>query len=301
MPARIAEYLGQRTDVDLPVIRPTALNPDIAPTCPFMGGPCSKITGEKSYPPVCSVRTDQGLFVVCSDRLIPAKSHVITAQHVELLAEVADKLYPGIPDEHVGYRRQLGLRVSGGAIYLDYVLALKPGTAFAGRPYAIVEIQGGGETSNTGTLTKHVKAWSETAGRNNELLRMRFPKVGIIPDNAFKRQLRQVFRKAPLAKKFGGAFALVLGPTLFDYFIFGMDEAHGWYAEWEVALVEVVEVEDNRPGPIPLKTNRTLFMSYDAFVKYMTDAPIPDTTINPFHGSYRSTHNELFVVGDGLF
>ncbi len=299
MPVGIAEYLGQRTDVDAPQIRPSVLNPTIAPTCPFMGGPCSKLVGQKSYPPVCSVRSDSDqLFVVCSDRLVPAKSNVLTSDHLNILGQVASCLFPDADDKDVGFRRQVGQKVGGGKVYLDYVMRVNS-NAIIGRQMAIVEIQGGGETSNTGTLSKHVDQWTASTARTNEYLRKSFPKVGLIPDNAWKRQLRQVFRKAPLASRFGGGFALVMGPTLFDYVLRTVPNGMEWYEGWEVALIELVEVPGKQPGPIPFSTGRALFMSYQQFISDVTQSPLPDDVKNPFLGTYTTMVNSTFTTDGG--
>lgn len=291
MPVRIAEYLGQRTDVDEPAIRPTALKPNVAPTCPFLGQPCTKLTGKKSYPPVCSVRKGNGsLFVVCSDRIVPARSRTLTVDHLNLLGSVSAILFPEAIDDKITFKRQSGIKLPDGVVYLDYVLRVAD-DAYPGRKAAIVEIQGGGETSNTGTLTSHVESWAQTPGRTNEQLRELHSKVGIIPDNAWKRQLRQIFRKAPIAARFDGAFALVLGPNLFDYVVRSVSEGTDWFPDWEVALVEVVEKADDRAGSIPLRTGRSVFMTYKDFVMSVSEGVLPADLQNPFKGQFTSMTN----------
>ncbi|MBW7929322.1 MAG: hypothetical protein H3C58_14795 [Fimbriimonadaceae bacterium] len=296
MAVKVAEYLGQRTDVDQPQIKPTALNPGVAPTCPFMGGPCTKLKGKKSYPPVCSVRTDSGnLFAVCSDRLIPAKANVLTAQHVDLLGQVGEELFPSVPDESILFKRQQGVRVVDGTVYLDYVLVAHD-ASFQGRRAAIVEVQGGGETSNTGTISEHIAKWADSKNRSNELLRESFVNVGLIPDNAWKRQLRQILRKAPLARRFNGAFALVMGPTLFDYVVRSVPSGRSWYPEREVALIEVKETVNRNPGPIPLQVGQALFMTYPEFITAVSEPELPDDLVNPFLGSFLSLHNKQVTL-----
>ena len=56
MPVAVAEYLGQRTDLDTPVIEPVAYNAVSA--CPFMAASCSKVKmGARARP--------QLMFLLC--------------------------------------------------------------------------------------------------------------------------------------------------------------------------------------------------------------------------------------------
>jgi hypothetical protein len=99
-------------------------------------------------------------------------------------------------------------------IFLDYVLVGQDHVT-GGWEGVLLEVQGGGETSSTGAISRHVEEWSVDQNRTNEQLRAPIRKVGIIPNNAWKRQLEQVFRKAPLALAHGGKFALAMGEVLF--------------------------------------------------------------------------------------
>ena len=117
----------------------------------------------------------------------------------------------------MGYRRQVSLTVGKGKrVVLDYVLDARP-TSNTGQSKVILEIQGGSETSSTGGMTKHVAKWAKESRPTNTMLRQNLPKVGIIPNNAWKRQLEQIGRKYAVAKRFGGALALVMGEVFFDY------------------------------------------------------------------------------------
>ncbi len=162
MPISIAEYLGYRTDVPFPDIIPSIRGGAIVPTCPFSGSACIKLEHNPPLQPVCSVRvhgagfTNQP-FIVCSNRLIPAQAQTLSPSHTAALASVAQTLFPGINPGNVGFRRQVGINLNPGRLMLDYILQIDPATLFtAGSSRVILEIQGGGETSNTGTITRYV-------------------------------------------------------------------------------------------------------------------------------------------------
>lgn len=87
----------------------------------------------------------------------------------------------------------------GKRVVLDYVLDARP-TSYTGQSKVILEIQGGGETSSTGGMTRHVTNWTNENSPTNSILRQNLPKVGIIPNNAWKRQLEQIGRKYAVAK-----------------------------------------------------------------------------------------------------
>lgn len=295
MSVSIAEYLGQRVDVIAPRIRPSMVGAvgALVPTCPFSGGLCSKLDGRKPYPPVCSVRANGELFVVCSDRLVPAKARVLTASHLALLGDVTSLLMPGADEALVGFRRQVGVTLNRRMVFLDYVIALND-PDYSGRRAVILEIQGGGETSNTGTISRHVQAWSADKGRTNAMLGEPLPRVGIIPNNAWKRQLEQIFRKAPLAGKFGGAFGLVMGPKLFDYVHNAIGLEGGWFPDWEIALIEIKERTSLEPGPVPVESGRAFFMKYSDFVSRVSSFEIPEDASNPLVGDFSTLYNENF-------
>ncbi|NOG39065.1 MAG: hypothetical protein HND43_06680 [Armatimonadetes bacterium] len=262
-----------------------------------MGGPCSKITGSKSYHPVCSVRTASGeFFPVCSDRLVPAKARVLTSEHLEILAQVASALFPGVDESSVGFRRQVGSQLGEKRqVYLDYVLSLNE-TPFIGRSRVILEVQGGGETSNTGTISNHVTQWMDQPERTNEMLRQPQNHVNIIPNNAWKRQLEQVFRKAPLARAFGGGFALVMGSVLYEYVRRSVKSGSTWYPDWDVALVELAEQPSSATKSVAVSAGRSVFMSYSDFVASVSENDDVDRLRNPFQGVYTTLHNYEFEI-----
>lgn len=236
MTISIAEYLGQRTDVDLPDILPSELGGELVPTCPFSGVACRKLGSNPPYHPVCSVRVfdrehNSKPFIVCPDRLLPAKARTLSPSQIAALAGIAQVVLPGANTADIGYKRQIGINLGRTRLVLDYVLQVRPEIPFPAGPRRVsLEMQGGGETSNTGSITRHVTQSALSENPTNAFLAQRLTTEclrqqtgslqvnvpNIIPNNAWKRQLDQALKKAVLTRHFGGAFALVMGEVLYD-------------------------------------------------------------------------------------
>lgn len=310
MPLSIAEYLGQRTDVDYPNILPSALGGTPVPTCPFSGGPCTKLASSKPNHPVCSVRRNGEIFIVCSNRLIPAQARTITPSHMESLRSIASHIFPGISPRDIGFKRQIG--VAG--LFLDYILVAQnaPQTVFPTR--IILEVQGGGETSSTGTITRHINEWASHNSPNNaflseqlstEYLRnqcegMKQNAPGIIPNNAWKRQLDQIVKKTPIAKRFSGGFVLVVGQILYEYITSKSIPIHrSYFSGWEIAIIGVEENISliTSPGAVPITTvSASTFMSFEDFIAAIQGFQVPEDVSDPFIGSYATLTNERFDI-----
>jgi hypothetical protein len=305
MPLSIAEYLGYRTDVNSPNIIPSVLGGATVPTCPFSGSPCIKLKSSRPSHPICSVRFNDKVFIVCSNRLIPAQAQTISPSHTAALASIADTLFPGVNAKNIGFRRQIG--VAG--LYLDYVLTVNPSINFSQGPSRVIlEIQGGGETSNTGTITRYTNDWINQDNPTNEFLSQelnaKFLKAylnksvgspGIIPNNAWKRQLDQIIKKSVIAKEFSGGFALVMGELFYRYV---QDKSipaqQSYFSQWEVALIGVSEDTTNPPasGAIPIThVSDSTFMTYAEFMAALQGFSIPSTTSDPFAGEYTTLSN----------
>lgn len=104
MAVSVAEYLGQRTDIDTVNITPVPLRQDIS--CPFMDGKCSKVS--KGLQPICSVRKRSGtMWIVCEHRLCatPKTKDLVgsrkrapsslTEHQVNILWQIALTIYRG--------------------------------------------------------------------------------------------------------------------------------------------------------------------------------------------------------------
>ncbi len=310
MPLSIAEYLGYRTDVKSPNIIPSELGGSIVPTCPFSGDSCIKLQNSNPSHPICSVRFNSQVFIVCSNRLIPAQAQALSPSHTAALASIANALFPGVNAKNIGFRRQIG--VAG--LYLDYVLTVNPSMKFSQGPSRVIlEIQGGGETSNTGTITRYVNDWINQNNPTNEFLcqelNAKFLKThlntnkigspGIIPNNAWKRQLDQIIKKSVIAKQFSGGFALVMGDLLFKYVRKSIPIQKSYFSQWEVALIGVSEDTTNAPvsGSIPIThVSESTFMTYAEFMTALQDFSIPSNTSDPFAGKYTTLSNSSFTI-----
>jgi hypothetical protein len=303
MKISIGEYWAQDPKTATQLITPLQPGGPLLVECPFSGLPCSKLHSLDHAPehPICSVRVEDGdgsdgLYSVCRDRLLPIRTNGYWPPNIQVLASVAETLFPGAYPGDVGYRRQITVQVgSGKQVVLDYVLDAPK--FLTGKNRVILEVQGGGETSSTGSMTRHVAAWSLLRPPTNALLRRSVPKVGIIPNNAWKRQLEQITRKFPIAQRFGGVFALVMGELLLRY-IRGLFPADcSYFPEWEIALLGVAETPSTTPGPIRIDhVQDALFLSFADFIAAVQDFPLPEAMPDPFAGTYTTMTNEDYQV-----
>jgi hypothetical protein len=317
MSVAIAEYLGNRVDLPVHNVIPSVRGGVPVPTCPFSGGACIKLAHNPPLHPVCSVRvfdaqTSGRVFIVCSNRLIPAQATAMSPAHVAALASIAQTVFPGVMAQDVGFKRQVGINLDPGRLTLDYVLHVEPACGYvAGPRKVILEVQGGGETSNTGTITRYVDDWIRQRPPTNAFLsrqldtaylrqHLGIQKVnvpGIIPNNAWKRQLEQILKKAVIAKNFGGAFALVTGDLLYDYMRRSVPVGGAFFADWEVALIGVSESSSAQVGAIPMDSvSRSAFMTFDEFIAALQTFALPQGLSDPFAGRFTTLTNNSFSI-----
>jgi hypothetical protein len=316
MPLSVAEYLGQRTDNETSDIIPSDFGGGITPTCPFSGVACIKLALSKPNHPVCSVRTQDGTpYIVCPDRLIPSKAHALSPSHIAALGAVAQVVFPGVESGNIGYRRQVSVTFAPKRrLILDYVLQVAPTINYErGSKKVILEVQGGGETSSTGAITAHIARWSSLQQPTNKFLarpldaayirelnsQSKEGKVntpGIIPNNAWKRQLDQVIKKAALTLHFGGAFALVMGEALYDYVKGTLPVGREHFPEWEIALLGVSETPSKDSESIRFNAvSNAVFMTYAEFINAL-QLVLPPDLASPFGGEFTTLRNRTFTV-----
>lgn len=289
MSVYVAEYFGHRTD------SPNAIAPVTSPTalCPFMKDtPCKKIAHDKK-PPVCILRkntqTQKDIpWIVCSKRLCASQHDAaLTTYQKEMLLSIAKILFGGtVTNADICAKAEVPIKLmspSAKDYRADYVLALLDPTKKAtnGPDKLIVEMQGGGETSNTGPLTVHVNNWEAKKTHTNAELRLVFTKVGSIETNAWRRQQEQFLVKGSAAKATNSSYgiAFCVGQVLFDYIVnkIGRQQLASAKtqpnAAWTLAIIPVVEdpmgfkVGDS----IPLlpDAGKTLFLDYNQFVNLL--------------------------------
>lgn len=288
MPVQVAEYLGQSVNSQTRII-PHRVGNNI-PSCPFTHLPCIKLNKKKNATePVCSIAVHDRVFPVCENRVLPSLKISPSPVNRSLLAEIALCLFPESSHRDLRYGLQKTIQISeklqGGSskrdlIRLDYVLAnINPD--YSGIRKCVLEVQAGGETSSTASISEHVRNWASAEKPENSTLAKTITGPGIIPNNAWKRTLEQVFRKAPLCKKFNGGFAIALGSINYEYFLRFIRDGREYYPEWEVALVEMC---DNWPSEnqVNFSPQRSVFMSYSELVKSVTQYPYGETIKSPF-------------------
>ena len=321
MTISIAEYWGQTADPKRSDILPLDRRTSDGYICPFSGNSCRRLAAQPAQHPVCSlyVHQEDGTTTfhdVCPDRLLPEATNGIWPPNVRTLASIAQTVFPGVLNKDIGYRRQVGITLNPGRLFLDYVLHVDPVSGYTGGPERVIlEVQGGGETSNTGTITRYVDDWTQQNPPTNAFLaqplntknlrsHLRATKVnvpGIIPNNAWKRQLDQILKKAVIANHFNGAFALVCGEVLYDYIRRSVPVGGAFFPQWEVALIGVSEAPAQQPilsgSPLAItQVTKSVFMTFADFLAALQGFQVPATLNDPFAGSFDTLTNQKFIV-----
>lgn len=298
MGVSVAEYLGQRTDIDNIAISPTAGQEN----CPFMNHPCPKIG--KGYEPVCSVRKPNGtLWITCEDRLCSTKKNSPLGEYQkEMLVNIASVIFQrNVQRQEVCVKREVRMQVYEGNNYnADYIISLASGrNSLSGPDRLVLEMQGGGETSGTGRISEHVANWKNNPRRTNAMLRSDVPKTGTIETNAWRRQQEQFIVKGNIAMKTwkGLGIAFCVGAPLFDYLMNKLKHANLpdlRNYNWTLALIGISENKSigNVPGPIPLQVDneRLLFTNYQTFVQALINQGDPSP--NAFTGEFVNLDGE---------
>ncbi len=309
MGVHVAEYFGQRTDVSSPIAPayiPTKKDDPLTPKCPFSSGnTCRKL--KSKYEPVCSVRTDAGdMWIVCPERLCTTKKDLpLCAHQQEILTDIANHVFkPGMAPDDICVKREESLSVFGsGTYHADYIMTTKTGQSGTSGPDRLVlEMQGGGETTDTGPLTKNVKAWRNDPNRDNAMLRKR-ASTSPLPANAWRRQQEQFLVKGDVAMKTwkGLGIAFCVGTILYDYIMEKVRPASIPNLKdynWTLCLMAIKEDTSNppAPGPIPLivDEDRILYTNYQTFVQALINRGEP--TLDAFEGEFISLTNVYYVI-----
>lgn len=302
MGVTVAEYLGQRTDVDTPVIQPVTGEA----TCPFSSGnTCKKLKSHN--PPVCSVRKADGtMWIVCSDRLCNTKKDIPLCEHQrQILLRIAQRIFnPDVTADNVCVKREERLNVVEGTKYnADYIISLASGRSdYSGPDRLILEMQGGGETTNTGKITTLISQWSSDEHRTNAQLRSE-TEASTLETNAWRRQQEQFIVKGNIAMKTwkGYGIAFCVGTVLYDYLMNKLASANlpdlREY-NWTLAIMAIKEDETApvEPGPIPITVDesRMLFTNYQTFVQALINQGEP--SLDAFRGQFVNLNNELVII-----
>lgn len=302
MAVSVAEYLGQRTDIDDVQINPVLLGS--FSECPFMDSHCAKLT--KNLQPVCSVKKKNGdLWIVCEHRLCATpknrtlpnkkKRKAALVQHqTELLWNIAQTVYKGeFTKDDIVINREVPVPIeeTGGCYKADYIMRnISP---YSKIDEILLEMQGGGETSETKHISNHVKTWSELSTPTNKYLSQIITKPNSIETNAWRRQQEQFLVKGNIVNQTGGKIVFAIGSLIYDYLIpriSGSKLRDLREHNWTLCLISIIEdtSQEIKYGPIPLKIDkdRLLFTNYSTFVRTLTDQGGPEPSI--FKGEFLS-------------
>jgi hypothetical protein len=252
--------------------------------CPFMNKECAKIS--KNLKPVCSVRKHNGdIWIVCRDRLCSTNKGISLSDYQKnILLTIAKEVFsPEIQKKHILIKRETSIPVVGSINYhADYVISIKNFSGELRGPKNIVlEMQGGGETSGTGCITRHIAAWENQQNRTNIFLSQEVS-AGTIETNAWRRQQEQFIVKGNIVSQTGGAIVFCVGSPLYDYLWQRVSAARLndlRHHNWSMCLICFEEDKDSQPqpGPIPLKINpsKVLFTNYLTFVQTLINQGEP--------------------------
>ena len=212
MGVSIAEYFGQRTDISSTVIQPVTANSRVK-KCPFMDKNCAKIS--KRLKPVCSVRKHNGdIWIVCRDRLCSTNKTIpLIGYQKNMLLGIAKEVFSSeVEKENIFIKREVRIPVVGSSNYnADYVMSIqKYKGELRGPKNVVLEMQGGGETSNTGSITRHIDVWEALKNKTNSFLSQDV-NAGTIETNAWRRQQEQFIIKGNIASQTGGGIVFCVG------------------------------------------------------------------------------------------
>jgi hypothetical protein len=309
MGIRVSEYLGVRVDSKNSIIPISANlgNDSEKIRCPFRNDKCDKV--KRKQHPVCSVKDtrDNTLWLVCSHRLCSTqpKNAPLNEHQKKILMDVAKYIYyPEINKSDVLVKREVQIPITNKSdYYADYVMYIRNPRKISptiSDCAVVLEMQGGGETSNTGKLSKHIKEWAESDEPSNTFLSQDVNNVSPLVTNAWRRQQEQFLVKGNVAMMSGGRMVFCVGTMLYDYLFERIRtgilmDLRG--ANWTLAVIAFKEDTIGVPPacapcsiPLTIDETRTKFTNYSAFVQALTNQGKPCDAM--FKGAYTS------LVGD---
>jgi hypothetical protein len=297
MPVHIAEYLGQRTDTDGENI----LVAQKGDRCPFMDHPCTKLLRDNK--PVCTVRQNNGVpWIVCADRLCSTKSNIrLNEYQRNVLLEVAKAVFgQNINSDDVLIRREVAIPVVENSTYhADYIMIYNGNSRDSNGPIQVVlEMQGGGETSNTGHITRLISDWENEPIQRNELLRKPVNAAPIVT-NAWRRQQEQFLIKGNVAEQTGGGIVFCVGEPLFDYLWSRVSERRLSDLRsdyWTLALLAFRENTDVTAVSLKYEIHpeKQLFTNYRNFVNALITQGAPNRQM--FTGQFESLNGSIVII-----
>lgn len=293
MAVSVAEYLGVRTDSSVVIVPiQAALKPTLP--CPFRNDKCGKL--KLGQPPVCSVRDSGGsIWIVCEHRLCATQptSGPVSEHQRGILMMVGSRIFEApLTEDELLIRREVKIPITEQSDYkADFVMWRK--NAVTGKPIggdraSIVEMQGGGETSGTEKITKHIKDWAALPCPTNEIL-AKLTGANPLVTNAWRRQQEQFLVKGNVATLTGARMVFCVGVLLYDYLTKRLTSTNLKSLTddgWNLALLAFREDADaaaplSAPNSIQFQIDpeRTLFTSYPSFVQALTNQGNPQPQV----------------------
>lgn len=287
MGVRIAEYFGQPVDRLQPII------PVNEGRCPFANIQCSKI--KESYKPVCCVRKTNGiLWIVCRDRLCSTKGDALTEYQRDILRQIAREIFdPRLEYDEIIYKKEVGFKLrEKKRVTADFIVGTRKLERLGrgqGPRMVMVEMQGGGSTSSTGGMTRHVKSWENNNKRTNEILGSKLKNVNSIENDSWKRQQDQLIIKSHIAQQSGFGFVLCAGKALYDYIksrldLSRLDDLRN--ARWDFVLLPMIENRNNGRIGFTVDAANTIYTTFHNFSGLLTSQGKAQT--EKFFGEFRT-------------
>jgi hypothetical protein len=298
MPVIVAEYLGVRTDKNYPLNRTLIskkTNPPSKPTiaCPFKDSHCEK--AKRGDKPVCSLRdaATGELWIVCPSRLCATtkgtqRAPIALNEYQKLvLHDVAKEVFDSnISRSDVLVDREVPIKITENSDYsADYIMwRNNPNHTAVGmqdRPI-VLEMQGGGETTDTGHLTSYITEWMNGTTPS---LTLPVTQTSPLVTNAWRRQQEQFLVKGNSAMLTGGRIAFVIGSMIHNYLMPRLTSTTIFpnlkNANWTLALIPIIEDKSPNPVarplcapfsiPLAIDSDKVLFTNYSFFVQAITN------------------------------
>jgi hypothetical protein len=164
----------------------------------------------------------------------------------------------------------------------------------------VLEMHGGGETSNTQRMTRQVRIW-ESSGAYADLIAP--ISISNIATNAWRRQQEQFLFKGNVAQRSNGRLVFVMGEILYDKVlgnIASQPAAIAISGGWTLALLGVKEGTGTTSFSTPsslsfqLDPQRQLITDYSGFARAITDQGLYDPEL--FHGEYETLMGALLTL-----
>lgn len=293
---RVLEYLGQNAEGDIP-IKPSAMG-----NCPFADRTCKKLESKDKKKPVCSVRDNKGkMYIVCSERLCSSYGKKLTEHQRDILYQTAKAVFDDIKYVDVGYRTEVSFKLGKRRrLHADFVLVDMSTPTRSKPPRIVVEFQGGGETSDTGTMTNFVDKWENDLNRTNATLRQRLDKGAPIVNNAWKRQLDQLIIEGSIASRTGYKFALCVGEYFADYIYKRIDRANDLRdGGWNLAILPFSEIK-HESSQIKFELNKkyAFYTTVEDFISNLSSQGSMQK--DPFDGVFTKLNGEPVVYPNVL-